>query len=125
MNIKIKVINALTGKVEIDSTIEVNGDYAIAQANHTAFSEMYPDCQVNFVIDNDNFIFAPPVNMMLDEQAYENGEITWNDYCNKWYKGSLSGCNEDDQDGISDEEIERQVDMLLEQEWEMRDAICY
>jgi hypothetical protein len=125
MNIKIKVINALNGQVEIDSEINVNGDYAIAEANHNAFSEMYPDCQVNFVIDNDNFIFAPPVNMMLDEQAYENGEITWNEYCNKWYKGSLSGCNDDDNDGMSNEEIERQVDMLLEEEWEMRDSICY
>jgi len=122
MTIKIFVFNYLTHKVEIDSTIVVIGDYAIAEANHKAFSEMYPDCQVNFTIDQDNFIFSPPYNMKQDEIAYDEGRMTWKEYCDKWYNGSLSGCNEDD---MSDDEIERQIEEIREAEFSQMDSICY
>jgi hypothetical protein len=118
MTIKIFVFNYLTHETIIDNTIEVNGDYAIAEANHKAFSEMYPDCQVNFTIDKDNFIFAPPINMMLDEQAYENDEITWDEYVSKWHNGAM----ESDSD-MPDHEIERQIDELLDSEWNEYDSI--
>jgi hypothetical protein len=126
MNIKITVINHFTRETIIDSTVDVPNDWSVVEANHKAFSEMNPDCYVNFVCEEKNsFICSQPYNELQDEKAYDEGRMTWEEYCNKWYKGALSGCNEDDQDGMSDEEIERQIDMLLEQEWEMRDAICY
>lgn len=115
MNIKIKVINFLTGTVEIDSEINVNGDYEIARANHQAFREVFSDCQVNFTIDENNFIFSPPLNMEQDEIAYDNGLITWKQYCDKWYKGSPVGGNEDD------EIIERYEN----EDFISRDAICF
>jgi len=94
MTIKIFVFNYLTHETIIDNTIEVNGDYAVAEANHKAFSKMYPDCQVNFVIDKDNFIFAPPYNMTQDEIAYDQDRMTWNEYVGKWYNGALESDND-------------------------------
>ncbi len=88
MDIKIFVFNYITKETVIDSTITVQGDYATAEANHKAFSEMFPDCQVNFVIDKDNFIFASPINMKKDEQAYNEGRMAWNEYMTKWHGGA-------------------------------------
>jgi hypothetical protein len=119
MTIKIFVFNYLTHETIIDSSIEVNGDYAIAEANHKAFSEMFPDCQVNFVIDKDNFIFTPPLNMKKDEIAYDEGRITWDEYMSKWYNGAL----ESDSD-MPDYEIESQIDELREAEWNELDSNC-
>jgi hypothetical protein len=125
MNIKIRVINHFTKEIIIDSIVDVPNDWLVAEANQRVFAGAYPDCYVNFVqLDGTNAIWGTPVNQTRDEEAMDRGEMTWEEYCNKWYKGALSGCNEDDNDGISDEEIERQVDMLLEQDWEMRDSIC-
>ena len=121
MTIKIFVFNYLTHETIIDSTIEVNGDYAVAEANHKSFSEMYPDCQVNFVIDKDNFIFAPPINMKQDEIAYDEGRMTWNEYVDKWHSNGKA--LESDSD-MPDYEIERQIDDLLEAEWNTLDSIC-
>jgi hypothetical protein len=97
----------------------VNGDFAIAEANHKAFSKMYPDCQVNFVIDKDNFIFAPPHNMKEDEIAYDEGRMTWNEYVSKWHSGALESDSDmrDYEIDIPDDEIERQIDELLKAEW--------
>lgn len=125
MNIKIKVINQLTGRVEIDSQMEVTSPMSTVHQNHEVIRRAYPDCQVNFVIDDNNFIFSPAYNMELDEIAYDEGRMTWDEYCNKWYNGCLSGCNQDDPDGISDEEIEKQVEMLIEEDFVNRDAVCY
>ena len=77
MNIKIKVIDQLTGKVEIDSQIKVSSNFETVQANHQVFRNVFPDCQVNFFIDDNSFICAPALNMELDEQAYDEGRITW------------------------------------------------
>jgi len=88
MDIKIFVFNYLTHETIIDNTITVNGDFATAEANHQVFREVYPDCQVNFVIDQDNFIFAPPINQEKDETAYNEGRMTWNEYVTKWHGGS-------------------------------------
>ena len=87
MDIKIFVFNCITKETIIDSTITVQGDFETAEANHKAFSEMFPDCQVNFVIDQNNFIFASPYNMKQDEIAYDEGRITWNEYVTKWHGG--------------------------------------
>lgn len=125
MTIKIFVFNQLTHETMIDSTITVDGTFETAKDNHQVFREVHPDCQVNFVIDENNFIFAPPINMEKDEQAYDEGRMTWEEYCNKWYKGTLSGCNDDDRDGISDEEIDHQVEDLIESDWNMRDSVCH
>ena len=97
MNIKIKVINALTNQVEIDSQIEVTSDYETVKNNHEMFRRVFPDCQVNFMMDDNSFMFSPPYNMFQDEIAYDEGRITWKQYCDKWYKGSLVGGNEEDE----------------------------
>jgi hypothetical protein len=120
MTIKIFVFNYITHEIIIDNTIEVNGDYAIAEANHKAFRELFPDCQVNFVIDSENFLMSPPLNQQKDEVAYDEGRMTWDDYMNKWYKGAL----ESDSD-MPDYEIERQIDDLLEADWNERDSVCH
>jgi len=87
MDIKIFVFNYITKETIIDSTITVQGDFATAEANHQVFREVHPDCQVNFVIDSKNFIFAPPLNQEKDEIAYEEGRMTWNEYVSKWHGG--------------------------------------
>jgi hypothetical protein len=115
MTIKIFVFNYLTHTVEIDSTIEVNGDYQIAEANHKAFRELYPNCQVNFVIDNDNFMMSPPLNQQKDEAAYDEGRMTWDEYMSKWYQGALE----------SDDDIRDTIDRMEEEDFASRDAVCF
>lgn len=114
MTIKIFVFNYLTNETIIDSTIEVNGDIEIAEANHKAFREMFPNCQVNFVIDKNNFFMSPPLNQEKDEE-----EMSYEDYMEKWYTVPL----ESDRD-MPDEMIERQIDDLLEAEWNELDSNC-
>lgn len=89
MTIKIFAFDYLTHETIIDSTVEVNGDMEIAEANYKAFRETLPNCQVNFVIDADNFMMSPPLNQQKDEQAYDEGRMTWNEYMDKWYTGAL------------------------------------
>jgi len=84
MTIKIFVFDNLTHETIIDSSIEVNGDYAIAEANHEAFRELFPNCQVNFVIDTDNFMMSPPLNQEKDET-----DLSFEEYMAKWYTGAL------------------------------------
>lgn len=115
MNIKIKVINQLTNEVEIDSQIDVTSDWETVQNNHNVFRGAFPDCQVNFFVDENNFIFSPALNMERDEIAYHEGRITWKQYCDKWYKGSPVGGNEDD-------EI---VERYETEDFASRDSVCY
>lgn len=115
MTIKIFVFNYLTHTVEIDSTIEVNGDMEIAEANHKAFRELYPNCQVNFVIDNDNFMMSPPLNQQKDEVTYDEGRMTWDEYMSKWYQGALE----------SDDDIRDTIDRMEEEDFTSRDAVCF
>ena len=89
MNIKIKVTNQLTGRVEIDSQIEVTSTWGIASDNHETLRQFFPDCQVSFYMDNNSFIVAPPVNMERDEQAYADGLMSWKQYCNKWLNDDI------------------------------------
>jgi hypothetical protein len=95
MNIKIKVINALTNQVEIDGQIEVTSDYETVKKNYEVFRRAYPDCQVNFFMDEMNWMCYPAYNMIQDEIAYDEGRMTWNEYVTKWYKGCPSLCNEE------------------------------
>lgn len=125
MQIKIKITNALTGKVEVDNTIEVDSTFEVMQANHACMADAFPDCFVNFFADDSSFICSQPRNMIKDEIAYDEGRMTWEEYCNKWYKGVYSGCNEDDHDGISDAEAEYQVDSFLENQFNSYDSIIY
>lgn len=121
MNIKIFAFDYLTHETIIDSTVEVNGDMEIAQANYKAFREMLPNCQVNFVIDSNNFLMSPPLNQEKDEKAYDEGRMSWEDYVDKWY----TGAKESNEDEMPDEEIEHQIDTLLEQEFDGYDSICH
>jgi hypothetical protein len=114
MTIKIFVFDYLTHETIIDSTIEVNGDYEIAKANHRAFREFYPNCQVNFVIDSENFMMSMPLNQEKDEVT-----MTFEDFVDKWYPQALSSDSD-----MPDDEIERQIDDLLEADWNERDSIC-
>jgi hypothetical protein len=115
MTIKIFVFDYLTHETIIDNAIEVNGDYEIAKANHRAFREIYPNCQVNFVIDSENFLMSPPLNQEKDE-----AELSYEAYMDKWYPQAL----ESDSD-MPDDEIERQIDSLIEEDWNKRDSICH
>jgi len=96
MEISITIINALTDQVEFnskDSLAEVSIDAA-----HKLYSEAYPNSHVNFFWGEEgskSFICGIPHNMKRDEILYNAGLMTWEDYCKKWYKGALSGCNED------------------------------
>lgn len=120
MNIKIKVINQITGYVEIDSQIEVNSTWETLSENHKVFREVFPDCQVNFYTEDNesmSMIFAPAVNMERDEQAYHDGLISWEQYCEKWFKGDLTDRNEDDDIVI--------LERYEAEDWASRDAICH
>lgn len=120
MNIKIKVINQITGHVEIDSQIEVNSTWETLSENHKVFREVFPDCQVNFYTEDNesmSMIFAPALNMERDEQAYHDGLISWEQYCEKWFKGDLTDCNEDDDIVI--------LERYEAEDWASRDAICH
>lgn len=127
MNIKITVMNHFTRENIVDTLMEnCTSSWEDVEKAHNIMSRVYPDCYVNFVDEeNHNFICAMPYNQRQDEEAYDKGLMTFDQFCAKWYKGAHSNCNEEDYDGISDEEIERQVDMLLEQDWAERDSICY
>lgn len=95
MNIKILVYDYLIQETIIDNTIEVNGDYEIAEANHKAFRELYPNCQVNFIMDTRNFLMSPPLNMQKDEIAQQEGRITWQEFMDKWYAGTIERFDDD------------------------------
>ena len=121
MTIKIFVFNAITQETIIDSAITVTVDetFETAQANHQFFKELYPDCNVNFVIDQDNFIFGMPLNMEKDEQAYDEGRMTWEQYSNKWYRGALES------DSDMRDTIDYEIDRLEVQDFASRDSVCY
>ena len=114
MNIKIKVINSFTNEVEIDSQIEVTSDWKTVQNNHSIFRGAFPNCQVNFFIDDNNFIYSPALNMERDEQEYDKGRMTWNAYINKWYKECPAMCNEE-------EDI---IERYKAEDFASRDAVC-
>ena len=92
---KIRIVNALTNEIVVDNTIEVSNDMDVIRANHEAFAETFPDCTVSFSLDNGDFICGMARNQMKDELAYVNGKMTWQEYCDKWYKGDPAGCNQD------------------------------
>lgn len=115
MNIKIKVINFLTNEVEIDAERKITSNWKTVQHNHNVFRGAYPDSQVNFYVDDKNFIFSPPLNMEQDEIAYNEGRMTWNDYVGKWYKDCPAMLKED-------EDI---IERYEQEDFLSRDAICY
>lgn len=115
MNIKIFVFDYLTHATVIDSTIEVTSDdIEIVERNYKAFREMYPNCQVNFVVDSNNFFFGPPLNMEKDET-----ELSYEAYMDKWHGGPY----ESDSDR-PDFETEHQIEDLIDEDWNRRDAVC-
>lgn len=122
VKIKIKITDAITNEVITDSEVTIREyDYEIAKANHECMRQAFPDACVSFFMDNGDLICSPPVNQEIDEDAMDVGMMTWAEYCNKWYKGSLTGPNEDDPDGLSDADL-----VVLEryeaEDWASRDA---
>ena len=109
MTIKIFAFDYLTHETIIDSTVEVNGDMEIAEANYKAFREMLPNCQVNFVIDSDNFMMSPPLNQEKDEDS-----MPFDQYMAKWYNGAL----ESDSDLVTLERYEQE-------DFASRDSVCH
>lgn len=91
---KIKIINALTNEIVLNTTIE-SSRFDDVQKAHEILSAAYPDCTVSFSLDNGDFICGMARNQMKDELAYVNGKMTWQEYCDKWYKGDPAGCNQD------------------------------
>ena len=90
MNIKVRIVNALNGEVVVDHTINVDSTFEITKKNHEIMAHAYPDCHVNFEMGNGDFIYGIPVNMERDER-----ELTFEDFCDKWYPGVLEMENED------------------------------
>lgn len=95
---KIKITNALTGETltnvhHLDFPYETVESFSKTnQENHKAFSEAMPDCYVTFEWKCEeslewSFIYGMPFNQMADEAAMEAGEMTWEQYAQKWYPG--------------------------------------
>ena len=98
MTLKIYVYDYLTKTVEIDTAIEIEQDMEVMEANHAVYRETFPNCQVNFVVDENNFIFSPPINMQKDEQACEEDRMSWNYYVSKWHGGRSLDSDSDYED---------------------------
>ncbi len=64
-------------------------------------------------MDQNNFIFAPPLNQEKDERAYDEGRMSWNDYVSKWHGGGAL-----ESDDMPDHEVERQIDELMKADYE-------
>jgi hypothetical protein len=58
--------------------------------------------------------------MTQDEIAYDEGRMTWDEYMSKWHRGAM----ESDSD-MPDYEVERQIDELLDADWNERDSVCH
>jgi hypothetical protein len=86
MEVKIKITNAFTQAVEMDTTVRMNENL---DNMHRLLCEAYPDSFVNFYNSdrgiNCGFIFGQPYNMAADERAHAEGRLTWNDYLKRWY----------------------------------------
>jgi hypothetical protein len=96
MNIRIKITNAKTLEVITDNTVTIHDyDFQIAEANHEFMSQSMPECFVNFSMDNGDFICGMPWGMKEDQDAYYQGRLTYEEYCQNWYQGDLAGCNQD------------------------------
>lgn len=96
MKVKILVYDHLAHETVIDNTIEVmSNDVEIAQRNHKAFREMYPNCEVSFIMDTRNFFISQPINMEKDEIAQQEGRITWQEFMDKWYAGTVERFDDD------------------------------
>lgn len=55
---------------------------------HYALEKAYPDCFINFVWgapDQLSFICGMRYGQALDEKRLDAGEITWEEYCAKWF----------------------------------------
>lgn len=95
-SIKIKIECALTNQVLNDRTIELPNQKATHEYIknlHSSLQNKFPDCYVNFRwtnigSDKPSFIFGTPLNMKLDEIKIENGEMSFEAYCDKWYSSS-------------------------------------
>jgi hypothetical protein len=112
MDIKIKVTNHFTKEVIIDSVAKgITGDWLTVEQNQKVFAQAYPDCYVNFVqSDSSNGIWGMPVNQKRDEEAMDRGEMTWNEYCDKWYSGNAAI---------------RDTEELKQEDFNIRDSVCY
>ena len=85
MKVKIFVFDYLTHETVIDNSIEVmSNDMDIVEQNYNVFRQTFPNCQVNFVVDSNNFFFGPPLNMEKDER-----ELSYYDYMDKWHNGAF------------------------------------
>jgi len=85
MKVKIFVFDYLTHETIVDSAVEVNSnDMDIVKQNYDVFRQTFPNCQINFVVDSQNFFFGPPMNMERDEH-----ELSYYDYMDKWHSGAF------------------------------------
>lgn len=85
-SIKILVTNAITGNVEINSTVEINSyDFDTMHRNAQTFSDTFKDCYVSFYASNGDFVSIPPKNQTDEELLVDLGLMSYEDFCNKWY----------------------------------------
>jgi len=91
MKIKVLIKDALTEKVIRDNEVETP-EYSFEQmcAFHNQFKRKYPNAHINFSwlpkgAKDVSFICGVPLNMELDEKKMNRGQITWNEYVEKWY----------------------------------------
>lgn len=82
MEVKVKIKNALTKAVEMDTTVRMNENL---DNMHRLLCEAYPDSFVNFSVSDGSFYAGQPYNMAADERAHAEGRLSWNDYLKKWY----------------------------------------
>lgn len=89
MEISIKIKNAFTGQIEVDTTRLI--DVSRIDMDHRLYSMAWPNSFVNFVWGDPgekSFIAGQPYNMKLDETAHSEGRMSFEEYAGKWYSRS-------------------------------------
>lgn len=49
------------------------------------FSAIYPDCWVNVMVDEYNFVAMQPLNMKRDQALVDSGKLSIGKFMTKWY----------------------------------------
>jgi hypothetical protein len=94
MKIKVFIKDAITNQVIRND--EVNTlDYSFQQMSnfHNRFKKRYPNAHINFSwlpkgAKQSSFICGMPLNMELDEIKLDKGQMSWDEYTEKWYKSA-------------------------------------
>lgn len=89
IGINVNITNAITGEKLVQNRIEVpyrtKADKSAVEKNWNVLQDTFPECHVNFYLDNGSFFLGAPREMMADQERYASGEMTFEEYDAKWY----------------------------------------